>query len=69
MNIEQREHLAADHCLHVAYVHAMVTAPDDTEAATAGILMLALELATPDLTPERRAALFIVEQDQQVRTP
>ena len=34
---------------------------EDREACTAAILCRALELATPDLSPERRAALFLGE--------
>ena len=33
--------------------------PADREAAAVAILVRALELATPDLSPERRAGLFL----------
>ena len=35
---------------------------EDIEAATAAILMRALELATPNFTPEQRSRLFMEEE-------
>jgi hypothetical protein len=57
--IEQREGVSANHCLHLCRVHAQANCPNDVEAATAAILIRALELATPELSPEKRASLFL----------
>ncbi len=38
------------------------SAPQDVAAATAAILQAAFIMATADLTPERRAALFMEEE-------
>ena len=37
--------------------------PEDQSAATAAILMHALTLATPDLSAERRAGLFLENEE------
>jgi len=37
--------------------------PEDQSAATAAILMQALILATPDLSAERRAGLFLENEE------
>ena len=46
----------AQSCARLSSLH------QDREACTAAILCRALELATPDLSPERRAALFLGER-------
>ena len=52
---------AATDCLRKARYHALdgnsLMGPD-YDAATVAILMLALELATPELSREKRASLF-----------
>lgn len=58
MNDEQ-ELIAATHAYELAGDLAFDFAnPQDQYAATAAILIRALELATPDLSPQRRASLF-----------
>jgi hypothetical protein len=62
--IERQETLAADHCLQFCAVHSQaINKPDDVSAGTVAILMRALEMATPDLTPELRASLFERDDD------
>jgi len=57
---EQQETTAAKLVFDKANVlaWALCDEPQDRDAATAAILVRALELATPDLSPQRRASLF-----------
>lgn len=57
---EQQETTAAKLVLDKANVWAWASCdePQDRDAATAAILIRALELATPALSPQRRASLF-----------
>ena len=57
---EEQETNAARLVLENAYGWAFNSCdnPQDIDAATAAILIRALELATPDLSPQRRASLF-----------
>lgn len=65
MNTLNPEQLEAAHAMAV-HAHANLMAfrdhdPQDVAAATAAILQAAFIIATADLTPERRAALFTME--------
>jgi hypothetical protein len=65
MTPEQREMAAANDVHIFATDAALKNLPigsDDIEAATAAILCRALELATPDLSPQGRARLFMEEE-------
>ena len=57
---EQQETIAADVTLEQAQDMAAIFTGNvqDRKAATAAILVRALELATTDLSPQRRASLF-----------
>lgn len=59
---ESQELLFAQRILASAHQMARIACddrePDDVPAATAAILMHALELATPELSPDGRARLF-----------
>ena len=44
-----------------AFLNSRIGAIGDDEAATAAILCRALELATPELSPQARARLFMEE--------
>ena len=60
---EAQEILFAQRILQSAQQMANITAnEEDRSAATAAILVHALELATPELTGERRASLFLSEE-------
>jgi hypothetical protein len=63
MTPEQYELLAANGVLRFAQSQASYYAPKDApfnnvHTASVAILIRALELATPELSPERRASLF-----------
>jgi hypothetical protein len=59
MTPNETEQMQADVVLTHAIKHAEATAhPGDVQAAAVGILVAAVELATPDLTPKIRASLF-----------
>ena len=58
MNEEQYELLAANGVLRFAQSQASYYTPNDVHTAAVAILIAALELATPELSPERRASLF-----------
>ena len=61
--IEQTELEAAKYVYRYAISAALLYCrPDDRKEVAAAILIRALELATPDLSPERRASLFFMEQ-------
>ena len=61
--IEQDELQAAEYVHRCAVSAALLYCrPDDHTEVAAAILIRALELATPDLSPERRASLFFMEQ-------
>jgi hypothetical protein len=55
---DQYEALAANHSVIFARDCASRYAKQDLDAAAIAILIRALELATPELSPERRASLF-----------
>lgn len=60
---ETQETLFAQRILASAHQMAWISAdPDDVDAATSAIIMHALELATPNFTPEQRARLFLEEE-------
>ena len=61
MNPDQYELLAANGVLRFAESQASYYAPNDVHTAAVAILIRALELATPELSPERRASLFMGE--------
>lgn len=58
MNDEQETILAINVYEFARGNAAYCSKHEDTLAATAAILVRALELATPDLSPQRRASLF-----------
>jgi hypothetical protein len=58
MNAEQYELIAANGVLRFAQSQAAYYAPNDVHTAAVAILIRALELGTPELSPERRASLF-----------
>ena len=62
---EYQESCAAKFVLEMAQDYAINIVDDvqDHAAATAAILVRALELATPDLSPQRRASLFLQEEE------
>ena len=62
---EQQETTAAKLVLDKADFWAYVYCNnfEDKDAATAAILIRALELTTPDLSPQRRAYLFLQEEE------
>jgi hypothetical protein len=63
MTPEDHERIDAKYVLSTARVLAVeVAQPDDRIAYTAAILCRALELATPELSPQGRARLFMEEE-------
>ncbi|MFA7278944.1 MAG: hypothetical protein WC100_02510 [Sterolibacterium sp.] len=60
MNKETAELLSAAHVRQLAIVHAKHNVGEtDYDAASVAILIRAVELATPELSQERRAGLFM----------
>ena len=58
MNDEQELDMAVKIRTAAIVCAKLISKPEDMSAATAAILIRALELATPDLSPQRRASLF-----------
>jgi hypothetical protein len=58
MTPDENEHTHAQYLVQFAQAYARKHFPNDVDAAAAAMLVRAVELATPELSPDSRAALF-----------
>lgn len=62
MTPDENERLHADWMLQVAIAYAQGHFQQDVEAAAAAMIARAFELATPDLSPNNRASIFMDDE-------